>query len=70
MVVIFPLHTGELGGPLLEAVMLVSGLALGGLGMTGVWLWWLRRRAKTQAHRMQTRNKRRTAKVGLGDEFV
>ncbi|MGB3070718.1 MAG: PepSY-associated TM helix domain-containing protein [Ottowia sp.] len=70
VVVIFPLHTGELGGPLLEAVMLVSGLALGGLGMTGVWLWWLRRRAKTQAHRMQTRNKRRTAEVGLGDEFV
>jgi uncharacterized iron-regulated membrane protein len=41
--VIYPLHTGELGGPLLEAVTFLSGLALGMLGITGIWLWWRRR---------------------------
>lgn len=41
--VIYPLHTGELGGPLLEAVVFLSGLALGMLGITGIWLWWRRR---------------------------
>ena len=41
--VIYPLHTGELGGPMLEAVTFLSGLALGMLGITGIWLWWWRR---------------------------
>ncbi|WP_325515376.1 PepSY-associated TM helix domain-containing protein [Oxalicibacterium sp.] len=41
--VIYPLHTGELGGPMLEAVTFLSGLALGMLGITGIWLWWRRR---------------------------
>jgi uncharacterized iron-regulated membrane protein len=42
--VVYPLHTGELGGPLLEALVSLNGLALGLLGVTGVWLWWKRRR--------------------------
>ena len=41
---VYPLHTGELGGLALEALTFVSGLALGMLGMTGIWLWWRRRR--------------------------
>lgn len=41
--IIYPLHTGELGGPLLEAVVFLAGLALGMLGVTGIWLWWRRR---------------------------
>ncbi|RZI41634.1 PepSY domain-containing protein [Herbaspirillum sp. HC18] len=40
---VFPLHTGELGGVLLEAMTCVSGLALGMLGISGIWLWWRRR---------------------------
>jgi uncharacterized iron-regulated membrane protein len=40
---IYPLHTGELGGVFLEAVAFVSGLALGMLGISGIWLWWRRR---------------------------
>lgn len=40
---IYPLHTGELGGVFLEAVTFVSGLTLGMLGITGIWLWWRRR---------------------------
>lgn len=42
--VIYPLHTGEIGGAALEAVVLVGGAALGLLGVSGVWLWWRRRK--------------------------
>jgi uncharacterized iron-regulated membrane protein len=41
--IVYPLHTGELGGVILEAVTFISGLALGMLGITGIWLWWRRR---------------------------
>jgi uncharacterized iron-regulated membrane protein len=41
--IVYPLHTGELGGPLLEAIVFISGLGLGMLGITGIWLWWRRR---------------------------
>lgn len=44
--VIYPLHTGELGGPLLMTVLGVDGLALFGLSVTGVWQWWRRRKAR------------------------
>jgi uncharacterized iron-regulated membrane protein len=40
---VYPLHTGELGGVLLEAVIFVSGLTLGTLGISGIWMWWRRR---------------------------
>jgi uncharacterized iron-regulated membrane protein len=42
--VVYPLHTGELGGPLLEALVSLNGLALASLGVTGIWLWFKRRR--------------------------
>jgi uncharacterized iron-regulated membrane protein len=41
--VVYPLHTGQLGGPPLEAVVALGGLTLGTLGVTGLWLWWRRR---------------------------
>jgi uncharacterized iron-regulated membrane protein len=40
--VIYPLHTGVLGGLLHETLTVVLGLSLGGLGLSGVWLWWRR----------------------------
>jgi len=44
--VLYPLHTGVLGGPLLETAIAVVGLALAGLGISGLWLWWRRRAAR------------------------
>lgn len=40
--VIYPLHTGELGGAALQTVNLLLGLALAALGVMGICLWWLR----------------------------
>jgi uncharacterized iron-regulated membrane protein len=43
--VVYPLHTGEIGGVLLELLTLIGGLALGLLGISGLWLWgWRRKR--------------------------
>ncbi|MGQ3054439.1 MAG: PepSY-associated TM helix domain-containing protein [Roseateles sp.] len=42
--IIYPLHTGELGGLALEALNALLGFALAALGASGLWLWWLRRR--------------------------
>jgi uncharacterized iron-regulated membrane protein len=47
VVVIYPLHTGELGGPLLEGVVAISGLTLGAIAVTGIWQWWRRRKIRT-----------------------
>lgn len=46
---VYPLHTGELGGPALEALNGAGGLTLGLLGGAGAWLWWRRRRAAAAA---------------------
>jgi uncharacterized iron-regulated membrane protein len=41
---IYPLHTGELGGPAHTVATGLIGLSLFGLGFSGAWLWWRRRR--------------------------
>ncbi|MNV63738.1 hypothetical protein D3C71_1563450 [compost metagenome] len=46
---VFPLHTGELGGAALEIAVALGGLTLGGLGISGVWLWWRRRSIRQAA---------------------
>lgn len=43
--VMYPLHIGELGGPLHTFAVAVLGCALAGFGVSGIWLWWRRRRA-------------------------
>ena len=43
---VYPLHTGELGGVLLQGLVAANGTALATLGGTGLWLWWRRRRAR------------------------
>lgn len=47
--IFYPLHTGELGGVLLEIITALTGLVLGGLGLSGVWLWLQRRKARKLA---------------------
>lgn len=42
--VMYPLHIGELGGPLHTLATAILGLALTGLGVSGMWLWWRRRK--------------------------
>ncbi|MFN4360814.1 MAG: PepSY-associated TM helix domain-containing protein [Hylemonella sp.] len=37
--VVYPLHTGELGGTPLTVLVGVGGLVLAGLGISGLWLW-------------------------------
>jgi uncharacterized iron-regulated membrane protein len=49
--VVYPLHTGVLGGPVLEGVVMVNGVTLAGMALTGWWLWW-RRRALRRARRV------------------
>ncbi|WP_346730456.1 PepSY-associated TM helix domain-containing protein [Caballeronia sp. dw_19] len=44
--VIYPLHTGELGGPLLEGVLAIGGMSLGVIAVTGIWQWWRRRKIR------------------------
>lgn len=41
--ILYPLHAGTLGGPILTFIVGLLGLALSGLGATGLWLWWKRR---------------------------
>jgi uncharacterized iron-regulated membrane protein len=50
--IIYPLHTGELGGVLWEAGVAFLGLMLGLLGCSGVWLWWRRRATRRGAARV------------------
>jgi uncharacterized iron-regulated membrane protein len=37
--VIYPLHTGELGGTPLTVLVGLVGLVLAGLGISGIWMW-------------------------------
>lgn len=52
--VVFPLHTGELGGVMGETAVALLGLVLGMLGITGLVLWWQRRQARLRARRRST----------------
>ncbi|MCW7537380.1 PepSY domain-containing protein [Aquabacterium sp. A7-Y] len=43
---IYPLHIGRLGGTGQLVLNFVFGAVLAGFGVSGVWLWWRRRRAR------------------------
>ena len=43
---LYPLHSGQLGGVISVIATAVAGLSLLGFGISGSWLWWLRRTAR------------------------
>jgi uncharacterized iron-regulated membrane protein len=43
---IYPLHAGQLAGALGVLATAAGGLLLTGFGVSGTWLWWLRRRMR------------------------
>ncbi|MEA3394147.1 MAG: PepSY-associated TM helix domain-containing protein [Pseudomonadota bacterium] len=49
--VIYPLHTGELGGVLLTVLVGLGGLVLAGLGISGIWMWIKRPRPQSKKSR-------------------
>lgn len=59
---LYPLHTGELGGWPLTVVVALLGLALWGLGVTGVLVWARRRWNQRQARRTASSVGRRGAR--------
>lgn len=52
---IYPLHTGDLGGPPHIVLNALLGCALVGFAGSGVWLWWLRRPARANARSLNGR---------------
>lgn len=44
--VVYPLHSGTLGGASHKAVTALTGIALGWYAISGCWLWWRRRRRR------------------------
>lgn len=54
--VIYPLHTGELGGLLHTVLNALLGLVLAGFAVSGVWLWWQRRPARAAADSLNPRS--------------
>jgi uncharacterized iron-regulated membrane protein len=57
--IIYPLHTGVLGGTVLEAVIMLSGTTLATMAVTGLWLWWRRRTLRAA---------RRVARIAAGSD--
>lgn len=55
--VVYPLHTGELGGMPHLLLNAAAGVLLAGLGATGMWLWWRRRALRRPAPAPATRNR-------------
>jgi len=54
--VIYPLHTGELGGVLHTVLNALLGLVLVGFAASGVWLWWQRRPARVATDSLNRRS--------------
>lgn len=53
---LYPVHVGLWGGIATRILLVLTGLILSGLSMSGVWLWWSRasRRRRTEASRLMT----------------
>lgn len=54
--VIYPLHTGELGGLAHTVLNVMLGLVLVGFAASGLWLWWQRRSARVAGELLNGRS--------------
>ncbi|TCM16936.1 putative iron-regulated membrane protein [Novosphingobium sp. PhB165] len=61
---LYPLHSGRIGGNLTILLVFLSGLATAGLCVTGVYVWWKKRQSRVAARKAQA--KRAAAIVGTG----
>jgi uncharacterized iron-regulated membrane protein len=50
---VYPLHSGQLAGALGVVATAAGGLVLFGFGLSGTWLWWLRRRTRAPVKRVR-----------------
>jgi len=55
-----PLHYGLAAGPLYQAMICLTGLSLPLFAVTGLTMWWLKRRAKQRGRQSVTRRKNTT----------
>lgn len=53
---LYPLHSGRVGGNFTILLVFVSGLATFGLCLTGVYVWWKKRGSRVAARRAARRN--------------
>lgn len=51
---LYPLHTGDLAGAATSFAILLAGIALAGVGCTGLWMWYRRRTATLPARHAQS----------------
>jgi len=59
---LYPLHSGRVGGNFTILLVFLSGLATAGLCVTGVYVWWKKRQSRVAARKART--KRATAVAG------
>ena len=63
--VLYPLHSGRVGGNLTILLIALSGLATMGLCVTGGYVWWKKRQSRVAMRRAQAARKA-TGRVGRG----
>ncbi len=52
---LYPLHSGRVGGNFTILLVFLSGLATAGLCVTGVYVWWKKRQSRVAARKAQVR---------------
>jgi uncharacterized iron-regulated membrane protein len=64
---IYTVHTGLWGGAVTQAIMLITGLALFGMALSGLWLWFTRTRRERARKAARAKDQReKVAMNGVG----
>jgi uncharacterized iron-regulated membrane protein len=62
---VYTVHTGLWGGAVTQAIMLVTGLTLFGMALSGLWLWFTRTRTRRERARKAARANDQREKVAM-----